>query len=227
MTANSVYDGFVSRHINRRMSEPLARLLAKTNFTPNQATWGAFGVAVLASISFIMGQNVVGGILIQLSSVADGVDGALARLKGMTSFFGGFLDSVLDRYADVLILLGMTLWSLSHESYAGIWLAGFFAVVGTMLVSYTRARIDTEHRHLFDRGFASLASRDIRLFLLMLGAVVGQVYFCLLVIAGLTNIIVLYRIICSYRRFGRKIITPGMVPSRHESEKEDTVSVPR
>ena len=222
----SVYDGFVSRHINRRLSEPLTRLLAKTRFTPNQATWGAFGVAVLASIGFIMGQNVVGGILIQLSSVADGVDGALARLKGMTSFFGGLLDSVLDRYADALILLGMTLWSLSHESYAGIWLAGFFAVVGTMLVSYTRARIGSEHSSIFDRGFASLASRDIRLFLLMLGAVVGQVYFCLLVIAGLTNIIVLYRIIYSYRRFGGKVKASRVALATHESEKEDTVSVP-
>jgi len=60
-------------------------------------TWAAFGVALLAFISFIFGQNIVAGLLVQLSSIVDGIDGSLARLKGMTSEFGGFLDSVLDR----------------------------------------------------------------------------------------------------------------------------------
>ena len=68
-----------------------------------------------------------------------------------------------------------------------------------MSVSYTRARIDSEHRHLFDKGFKSFASRDIRLFLIMLGAVIGQAYFCLIVIALLTNLVVFYRLIYMYR----------------------------
>ena len=199
-----VYDGFVSRHINRKLSEPVARLLARTRLTPNQATWGAFGIAVLSFVSFALGQNIGGGILAQLSSVADGVDGGLARLKGMTSSFGSFLDSVLDRYADALIVLGMTLWSVSHESRAGTWPVGFMAIVGTMSVSYTRSRIDPDLRRLFDRGLASLASRDIRLFLIMLGGVAGQVYFCLLALAVLTNVVVLYRLIYGYKRIGTK-----------------------
>ena len=93
----TVYDGYISKHINRRLSEPIARLLAKSSVTPNQMTWAAFGVALLAFISFILGQNIVAGLLVQLSSIVDGIDGSLARLKGMTSEFGGFLDSVLDR----------------------------------------------------------------------------------------------------------------------------------
>ena len=92
-----MYDGYISKHINRRLSEPIARLLAKSSVTPNQMTWAAFGVALLAFISFILGQNIVAGLLVQLSSIVDGIDGSLARLKGMTSEFGGFLDSVLDR----------------------------------------------------------------------------------------------------------------------------------
>jgi phosphatidylglycerophosphate synthase len=159
-------------------------------------------IAVLSFVSFTVGQNIVGGILAQLSSVADGIDGGLARLKGTTSSFGGFLDSVLDRYADALIVLGMTLWSLAHESYAGIWLVGFLAIVGILSVSYTRARIDPQHRPLFDRGLSSIASRDIRLFLVMLGGIAGQVYLCLLAIAISTNVVVFYRLIYSYRRFG-------------------------
>ena len=198
-----VYDGYISRHINRKMSEPMARLLAKTRVTPNQMTWAAFGIAFLSFISFIFGQNIVAGLLVQLSSIVDGIDGSLARLKGMTSEFGGFLDSMLDRYADILIVLGLTLWSLSHETYSGIWLAGFLAITGIICVSYTRARISPNHRHLFDKGLKSLASRDIRLFLIMLGAVIGQAYFCLIVIAVLTNVVVFYRLIYMHRYLGK------------------------
>ncbi len=195
----AVYDGYISKYVNRKASEPVARLMAKTKITPNQMTWATFGVALLSFVSFIFGQNIIGGILVQLSSIVDGIDGSLARMKGMVSPFGGFLDSVLDRYADILILLGLTLWSLSHETYPGIWLAGFLAIAGTICVSYTRARISSEHRHLFDKGFKSLASRDIRLFLIMLGGITGQAYFCLIIIAALTNLVVFYRLIYVYR----------------------------
>jgi len=199
-----VYDGYISRHINRKMSEPMARLLAKTRITPNQTTWAAFGIALLSFVSFVLGHNIIAGLLVQLSSIVDGIDGSLARLKGMTSEFGSFLDSVLDRYADILIVLGLTLWSLSHEIYSGIWLAGFLAITGIICVSYTRARIGPDHRHLFDKGLKSVASRDIRLFLIMIGAIIGQAYFCLIIIAVLTNVVVFYRLIYMYRYLRQK-----------------------
>ncbi len=200
----AVYDGYISKHINRKISEPMARLLAKTKVTPNQMSWAAFGIALLSFVSFILGHNIIAGFLVQLSSIVDGVDGSLARLKGMASEFGGFLDSVLDRYADILIVLGLTLWSLSYETYSGIWLAGFLAIVGIICTSYTRARIGPNHRHLFDKGPKSLASRDVRLFLIMIGAVIGQAYFSLIVIAVLTNAVVFYRLIYMYRYLGTK-----------------------
>ena len=200
----AVYDGYVSRYVNRKASEPMAQLLAKTKITPNQITWVAFGIALLSFVSFILGHNIIAGLLVQLSSIVDGIDGSLARLKGMTSTFGGFLDSVLDWYADILIVLGLTLWSVSRETYPGIWVVGFLAIAGTFLVSYTAARIGSNHRHLFEKGLKSLASRDIRLFLIMLGAVIGQAYFCLITIAALTNLAVFYRLIYMYRYLGQK-----------------------
>ncbi len=212
----AVYNGYISKHINRKMSEPMARLLAKTKVTPNQMTWAAFGIALLSFVSFVLGYNILAGLLVQLSSIVDGVDGSLARLKGMTSVFGSFLDSMLDRYADILIVLGLTLWSLSHETYSGIWLVGFLAIAGIICVSYTRARISPNHRHLFDKGFKSLASRDIRLFLIMLGAVTGQAYFCLIVIAVLTNAVVFYRLIYMYRYLGQKVNQPEPISQSSE-----------
>lgn len=196
---DAVYDGYISRYINRRLSDPVAKLLAKTRITANQMSWVAFGIAIMSFVSFVFNQNIVGGLLAQLSSIVDGVDGSLARLKGTVSSFGGFLDSMLDRYADILILLGLTLWSVAHETYPGIWLAGFLAISGTICVSYSRACIDSNHRHLFDKGPLSLASRDIRLFLIMVGAIAGQAYFSLIIIATLTNLIVFYRLLYMHR----------------------------
>jgi phosphatidylglycerophosphate synthase len=195
----AVYDGYVSRYINRRLSNPVASLLARTWITPNQVTWAAFVIALLSFFGFFFGWNIAGGLLAQLSSIVDGVDGTLARLKNSASAFGGFLDSVLDRYADIAIVLGLTLWSVSNEVYPGIWPVGFAAIGGTICVSYSRARIGVEHRHLFDRGIQSLASRDIRLLLIMIGGVAGQAYFCLIAIAALTNLTVFYRIFLAFR----------------------------
>lgn len=203
-----VYDGYVSRYLNRRISEPFARLLAKTPVTPNQVTVAAFGIAVLSLVGFILGHNIVAGLLAQLSSIVDGIDGSLARLKGISSPFGGFLDSVLDRYADILVILGLTLWSLANETYPGITVVGFLAVTGSVCISYTRARIGTSHQHLFDHGLQSVASRDIRLLVIAIGAVIGQGYLCLIAIAALTNITVFYRVACA-RRF---------LPTRSEAE---------
>jgi len=195
----AAYDGYVSRYINRRISDPIAKLLARTRITPNQISWATFGLAVLSFLSFIYNWNIAGGLLAQLSSIIDGVDGSLARLKSMSSAFGGFLDSILDRYADILIMLGLTMWSASNEVYPYVWLVGFLSITGTIGVSYSRARINAEFRHYFDRGFLSLASRDIRLFIVMIGAIIGQGYFCLIVIATLTHLMIISRLIFTYR----------------------------
>ena len=216
MSVTGIYDGFISRHINRRFSEPLAKLLAGTPMTPNQATWLAFGIAVISGVVFASGFNIVGGILAQLSSIADGVDGGLARRKKMTSDFGGFLDSVLDRYADAAIIMGLSAWSLSHETYyPGGWAVGFAALAGTFAVSYSRARIAPEQRLHFDRGLASVASRDVRLFVIMLGGLTGQAYLCLAAIAIITNAAVLYRLYWSYRN-----LAPAQRPPPSQTTRE-------
>jgi len=195
----AVYDGYVSRYINRRISDPIAKLLALTRMTPNQVSWAAFGLAALSFLSFIFNWNIAAGLLAQLSSIIDGADGSLARLKGMSSAFGGFLDSILDRYADILVMLGLTIWSALNEVYPYIWLVGFLSITGTIGVSYSRARVSAELRHHFDRGFLSLASRDIRLLIVMIGAIIGQGYFCLIFIAVLTHLMIISRLIFIYR----------------------------
>jgi len=199
----SVYDGYVSRYMNRRISDPIAKLLVRTRITPNQISITSLVLAVFSFLSFIYNWNIAAGLLAQLSSVIDGVDGSLARLKGISSEFGGFLDSILDRYADMLVILGLTIWSASNELYPYIWLVGFLSITGTMGVSYSRARVSSELRHHFDKGFLSLASRDIRLFVVMIGAIIGQGYISLIIITVLTHLVVISRLFFAYRHSHR------------------------
>ena len=189
-----VYDGFVSRHVNRRLSRPMARALRRTPITPNQVSVASLGTALLSFVLFAYGYNIAAGLVAQFSSIVDGVDGDLARLKGMASPFGGFFDAILDRYADALVLLGLTIWTAKAGDVNTVWMVGFWAMAGTLVISYTRARIQGAPQGIFDSGITSLASRDVRLLLIMVGAVMGLGFATLVVIAAMTNGVVLLRL---------------------------------
>ena len=150
-------------------------------------------------ITFAYGHPIAGGLLAQASSIVDGIDGDLARLKGMTSTFGGFMDSILDRYADALIILGLTIWAAGDDSRLHVWLIGFWALAGTFVFTYTRARIEEAQRSVFDGGMRSAASRDVRLLVVMIGALAGQGLVTLTVLALLTNSVVLLRLVAARR----------------------------
>jgi len=191
----TVYDGLVSRHLNRHFSRPIARALSHTPATPNQVSVCSLLLAVGSLAAFAAGQPILGGVLAQTSSIVDGVDGDLARLTAQSSAFGGFFDAILDRYSDGLILLGLTIWAAQGANKDLAWAVGFVALAGSYTVTYTRARIDEGHRRMFDRGLSSMASRDLRLLLVLIGGVSGQGLATLVVLAALTNTIVLVRVI--------------------------------
>lgn len=182
----------------------MARALKHTPVTPNQVSVFALGVAALALVAFAYGHNIVGGVLTQLSSIVDGVDGDLARAKGMSSQFGGFLDAVLDRYADALIVMGLAIWTASTQDATLAWVLGFWAITGSLVISYTRARVPEAARSMFDRGITSLASRDVRLLVIAVGAVVGQGLVTLAVIAVSTHGVVLLRLVRARRVLAAK-----------------------
>ena len=191
------WDGIVSQHINRKFSRPLARFLAShTRASPNQVTVLSFAVAVLSGLAFFSFQPILGGILAQLSSILDGVDGDLAFLTNKISTFGGFLDSVLDRYGDFLILGGMLYYTFTAKEFFTLnVLVGIAAIIGSLMVSYSRTRAESDLDLTFKEGFAGYAAnRDVRLFIIMLGGILNQVFITLLILAVLTNLTVLTRI---------------------------------
>ena len=196
-------DGPISRHLNRPLSTRITRLLLRTNLTPNAVSLISFALSVVGSLSFFMKGYTglaVGGILAQLSSVVDGCDGEIARLKHQATDFGAWFDAVLDRYADAFLLFGLT-W---HASYAnaglGVMLTGFLAIVGTLINSYTADKYDgfmrrklTPGRHYFRIG------RDVRMFVIFLGALFNQAVPTLGLIALVMNVENVRRILLLYR----------------------------
>lgn len=189
------YEGPVSRYLNRPLSRPAAAALAHTAVTPNQVSLFALATAGAAFALFAGGWNIAAGLVVHASSVIDGIDGDLARAKRMTSTFGGVFDAALDRWADVLIFSGMALWAAEHEGWELAPVAGFLAVVGSLLVSYSRARIEASTDAQATDLLFGLASRDVRLFIAAIGAIIGLAYFTLWIIAIATLLTVCWRLV--------------------------------
>ncbi len=184
----------MSRYLNRRFSVPIASALAHTPITPNQASVAACGIAFAALGLLAIGRNVEAGVLIQASSIVDGVDGDLARAKRAASTFGGLFDAVLDRYADAAIAGGMAWYAFEHEDWPAPLVVGFAAVVGFILVSYSRARLETEGGRGVAAHLLGVASRDVRLLALAIGAALGHCWWTLVVVAGLSYATVAWRL---------------------------------
>ena len=215
------HDGFVARTINRRLSLGLLTPLLLRfpgEITANQVTLLSFLVAGAAAGFFFAALPLVGGIAVQLASVLDGSDGEIARLKKQESGFGRFFDAVVDRYADAIILFSMfffawtntelaTLLGVAHDPL--VLSAGLVAIAGTLMISYTSAKSVADLGYAYQgRWIASGRGRDLRLFLLFVGGVLAIVHplavlIALVVVALLTNAIVVQRLRISHAQIGR------------------------
>jgi 1L-myo-inositol 1-phosphate cytidylyltransferase / CDP-L-myo-inositol myo-inositolphosphotransferase len=171
----------IARVLNRRISGPLTRLLLHTGLTPDVATALAFAVTLLAAGLVATGNTwlmIVGGVGVVLGSALDGVDGELARVSGRASRHGATLDTLLDRYADLSVVLALVLASGATPT---AWAWGFAAAAGCLLVSYVHAvGRDTDVRLLFRREF--------RLLIFAVSAVIGFPLWGLIAVALAANL---------------------------------------
>lgn len=184
-------DGPVSRYLNRPISTMISKYLVKTSISPNSISFFSFLISMLGAFFFFLGGYVnliIGGILAQFSSVVDGCDGEIARLKFLETEFGGWFDAVLDRYADAFLIFGLTyyLYSLSgNRLHLSI---GFLAIIGTFMNSYTADKYDgLMKKKIESKGHRFRMGRDVRVFIIFLGAIINQVVLTLVLIAALTN----------------------------------------
>ena len=183
-------DGPIAKVFNRPLSLRISAILLKTGITPNQVTFLSFILGLFGSLCFFSGEYVylvAGGILVQFSSVVDGCDGEIARLKLMQTNYGGWFDAVLDRYADGLIVFGMIYghWALHNDIL--IWTVGFAALIGTFMNSYTSDKYDSIFLRKLVRNNEIRMGRDIRLFIIFIGALSNQIMLTLAILAVITN----------------------------------------
>jgi len=185
-------DGPVSRYLNRPLSLIISRYLVKTDITPNQISFFSFVLSLIASAFFLLGNYmalVTGGVLVQVASIIDGCDGEVARLKHQESDFGGWFDAVLDRYADAFILLGLTCYTLVPGYNFLPLFIGFMAIIGSFMNSYTADKYDGLMKRLLgeEKSYFRMG-RDVRMFIVFIGAIVNQAFLTLLFLALLMNI---------------------------------------
>jgi CDP-L-myo-inositol myo-inositolphosphotransferase len=184
-------DGPVSRYLNRPLSTRITKRLLKTGVTPNQISFLSFLLAMLGTLFFFLGEYAhlaIGATLAQVSSIVDGSDGEIARLKFQTTEFGGWFDAVLDRYADASLLFGLTYYVYAVDRGPLVLLIGFLAIVGAFMNSYTADKYDGfMRRRLGPKKAYFRMGRDVRIFLLFLGGLLNRPLWVLLALALLMN----------------------------------------
>ncbi len=177
-----------------RVADPVARILLGARVRPNQLTVLGLFCSGMAAVAFATDRQRWGGLLLALAGTLDILDGSLARVSGQVSPFGAFLDSVLDRYSDMLVLAGLVVFFMRFGRLPeGI--AALAALVGTVMVSYTRARAESvgvECR-------VGLMERGERLLTLIAGALLDLLVPAVWVVAVGANVTAIHRILHTWR----------------------------
>lgn len=173
---------------------PLARFLARRNVSPNMVTILGCLISIVGAVFVASGHRWAAAAAIAVGGLFDGLDGLVARLSQRTSRFGGFLDSVLDRWSDSALFVGLLIWYSGAEMRMAEILC-ILALASSLLVSYTRARAEgigaSSGRGLF--------TRFERISALLAGLVLDKVTLALWIIVVLSTATALQRIFCTWQ----------------------------
>ena len=192
--ANFDFEGFLRKSFHAPL-EAIAGFLLKLGITANFITLLGLVGNIVAAYLIARGQLLVGGLVAAFMAPLDAVDGALARKTGITSKFGAFLDSVVDRYDEMILLAGVLYYFQTQASTLGVMLT-YAAMCGSVLVSYTRARAEG----LGFSGKAGLFSRIERSIVLILGLVFNQLLISVGIIGILANVTAVQRIVFVWKQ---------------------------
>jgi len=169
---------------------PFARRITEIN--PNTLTLFGLALSLIAAIFFAKQHPIWAGVFLLTSGFFDALDGLVARANNRTTKYGGFLDSVCDRFADAAIIIGVMFGGLKYQLYwIPFWLTGTLAIFGSLMVSYTRARAEAAGAS----ASVGFADRPARMIILIVGAFINMVNFAVFSIAILSFITVLQRIV--------------------------------
>jgi archaetidylinositol phosphate synthase len=171
--------------------------LHKVGLSPNSSTALGLVFAAAAGLVFFLGTSdvwtfLLAPFLVLVSGFFDAVDGSLARLCGKSKF-GGILDSIFDRFSEIFVLSGIILGGLASPFW------GLAALSASLMVSYVRARVEVEGLKMMGVG---LAERPERLFILVIASFLRNIEYGIIVIAVLSALTVIQRILYANRNLG-------------------------
>jgi len=172
-----------------------AKILCNIGFTPNKISILGLFLAFSSALIYTFWKFdpplmlITASLLLLASGFCDAIDGIIARIYGKVTVFGSFLDSVADRYADAVTIAGIIFGGLCDP----LW--GFFAIVGSLLVSYTRAKAELAGVKMESVGLMERAERIIIIaFSTLIEILVrNAIWWAIVLLAILTNLTVLQR----------------------------------
>src|SRR5256712_412567 len=189
MTFTGGIGKFFGAIINR-----IVRWLALSKIHPNVLTFLGLVINIWAAWLFSQGSFRWAGVVVIGAGVFDMVDGRVARATSQVTKFGGFFDSVLDRYSDLALFMGLLVYYASINRYGYIVLTAI-VMTGSVMVSYTRARAE----NTIPSCKVGFLERPERVVLLIIGCLFDRMAPVLWVLAVLSNVTVIHRMIYTWR----------------------------
>jgi CDP-diacylglycerol---glycerol-3-phosphate 3-phosphatidyltransferase len=196
----------------------LVHAIAATGVHPNVLTFTGLVINIWAAVLFAAGQFPAAGVVMLLASVFDMTDGRVARAQGRVTPFGGFFDSVIDRYSDLVLYLGLLVYYARVNRFFYAILVGV-AMAGSVMVSYARARAES----LIPSCKAGFWERPERIVLLILGALGNRMAPALWLLAIGPNISVIQRIVHTWNEIqaGRLVdVVPRQAAAQNPAAAE-------
>jgi archaetidylinositol phosphate synthase len=187
----------------------------KIGLTPNKVSIIGFILALAAAGTYVLAQNyqwllLLATVLLIASGFCDTLDGIIARIFNQTTAFGGFFDSLLDRYADATVYVAIVIAGLSNPFWGSTWGAiwGLAALTGSLLVSYTRARAEAAGIKMESVGLAERAERMLILAVFSIIAFYWLPAFGIgiFLLAALSNLTVIQRAFHVYKELKKKAV---------------------
>ena len=179
----------------RRYMLGVGRAFARLGVTPNMATMIGFGLNVIVALVLASGHPRIAGAMLLVASAFDMVDGAIARSTGNVSTFGGFLDSTVDRYSEIVVYIGLLIWlNTTSNDHLGSLLV-LVSATGALMISYARARAES----IGHKASVGLLARPERVILLGSCLILNIPMVALWILAFATHLTAVWRMIHVWR----------------------------
>jgi CDP-diacylglycerol--glycerol-3-phosphate 3-phosphatidyltransferase len=179
----------------------IGAFLGKFGVSPNQLTIAGFILNCIVAAIIAAGYGQLGGVLLLFSSAFDMLDGAVARSTGKISKFGGFFDSTVDRYSEIIVYVGLLWFLLGTDDWKWGAMLVLLSATGAVMVSYARARAEAAGW----KASVGILARPERVVVLSLGLIIDRPMWALIILAVATNLTAVMRMAHVWREYQKEI----------------------